>query len=96
MQLYKNIKSHPSLKDLVIVLIKNWKKTMAFAELIEDVKKLSYDELEELKHLADKYLIELERERLHQSHVDSVKEYEEGKHKSSSDINELKKILDSV
>ena len=69
---------------------------MAFAELIEDVKKLSYDELEELKHLADKYLIELERERLDQSHVDSVKEYEEGKLKSSSDINELKKILGNV
>ncbi|OGU17573.1 MAG: hypothetical protein A2X61_15350 [Ignavibacteria bacterium GWB2_35_12] len=69
---------------------------MAFAELIEDVKKLSYDELEELKHLADKYLIELEREGLYQSHIDSIKEYEEGKLTSSSDINELKKILDNV
>jgi len=67
---------------------------MAFAELIEDVQKLNYDELEELKMLTDKYLIEMERDRLYQSHLDSVKEYESGNLKSSSDINELRKILD--
>ena len=69
---------------------------MSFAEIVEDVQKLSFDELQELKILTDKYIIEIERERLYQSHLESLKEYDEGKLKGSSDINELKKMLDEV
>ena len=65
-----------------------------FSDVIEEVKNFDYEELQELNFITSKYLIEIEREKLLQSHNESVKEYKEGKLKFSSDFNELKSMLE--
>jgi hypothetical protein len=64
-----------------------------FSEIIEEVKNFDYEELQELNFITSKYLDEIEREKIYQSHNDSVNEYENVKMKFSSDFNELKNIL---
>ena len=66
-----------------------------FSEVIEEVKNFDYEELQELNFITSKYLNELERNKILQSHLDSIKEYQEGKLKFSSDFNELKKMLET-
>ena len=64
-----------------------------FSEIIEEVKNFDYEELQELNFITSKYLDEIEREKIYQSHLNSVNEYENGKMKFSSDFNELKNML---
>ena len=68
----------------------------SFADIVEDVKKLDFEEIKELNLITEKYLIELERDMLLESHKQSIIEYKSGKLKFSSDINELKEILDKA
>jgi len=67
-----------------------------FSGIIEDVKKLDYDELQELNFITGRYIAEIERQKIKQAHKESVEEYKSGKLKFSSDFNELKSILESV
>lgn len=65
-----------------------------FSEVVEVVKGFDFEELQELNFITSKYLTEIERDKLLQSHIDSVQEYQSGKLTFSSDYNELKKMLE--
>lgn len=64
-----------------------------FSAVIEEVKKFDYEELQELNFITSKYLDEIERDKILKSHQDSIKEFQDGKLKFSSDFIELKKML---
>ena len=64
-----------------------------FNQIVEDIKKLSFSEKEELQLLLEKYLIEARRDEIHSNFEESKSEYKKGKTKFSSDISKLKKSL---
>lgn len=61
--------------------------------LVEEVKKLSVEEKEELKFLIEKYLVEERREEIFKNYQESKKEIEEGQLEFSGDIKRLKEML---
>jgi len=65
-----------------------------FANVVEDVKKMSYEDKEELKFLIEKYLIEERREEIYQHYNESLKEFRDRKLKFSGDINKLKELIE--
>lgn len=64
-----------------------------FAGVVEEVKQLSSDEKQELKDLIEVYLTEERREEMLTNCRKSLKELRSGNLKFSSDINELKAML---
>lgn len=64
-----------------------------YSTLIEEVKRLSTEEKEELKFLIEKYLIEERREDIFKNYQESKKEIEEDRLEFSDDIERLKEIL---
>lgn len=66
-----------------------------FATVVEEIKKMPYDEKEELKFLIEKYLIEERREEIFQNYEESLKELRAKKIKFSSDLNQLKELIEA-
>lgn len=64
-----------------------------YSILVEEVKRLSTEEKEELKFLIEKYLIEERREEIFKNYQESKREIEEGRLEFSNDIEKLKGIL---
>ena len=54
--------------------------------LVENIKKLSLPEKEELKDLIEKYIIEEKREKIYENYLKSLNEYKEDKLQFSKDI----------
>ena len=71
---------------------KDLMKTLA--TILEEVKDLSLEEMEELQFVTEKYIIEKRRTDFHSSHKKSLKELKEGKLSFSSNIDELRASLD--
>ena len=67
--------------------------TQKYSILVEEVKRLSTEEKEELKLLIEKYLIEEQREEIFKNYRESKKEIEEGRLEFSNDIQRLKEML---
>lgn len=65
----------------------------SFAQLVEDVKRLSTDEKQELHDLLEKYLVEQRRQEIADNHQASLDEVNHGKLTFSSDINALRETL---
>ena len=65
-----------------------------FAEVVEDVKQLSFDEKSELKNLLDLYLIEERRQEILDNGEQSKRKLQNGELKFSSNTEELMEILD--
>ena len=61
--------------------------------LVEEVKKLSVEEKEELKFLIEKYLVEARRDEIFKNYQESKKEIEEEQLEFSGDIKRLKELL---
>ena len=61
--------------------------------LVEEVKKLSVEEKEELKFLIEKYLVEERRDEIFKNYQGSMKEIEEKQLEFSGDIKKLKEML---
>ena len=61
--------------------------------LVEEVKKLSFEEKEELKFLIEKYLVEERREEIFKNYQESKREIEEEQLEFSGDIKRLKEML---
>ena len=61
-----------------------------FVDVVEDVKRLTSDEKEDLRDLIDNYLVEERRDEILKNYESSKLEVLE----SSSDINRLKELLD--
>lgn len=64
-----------------------------YSTLVEEVKRLSTEEKEELKLLIEKYLIEERREEIFNNYRESKKEIEEGSLEFSNDIKRLKEMF---
>ncbi len=64
-----------------------------FAKLVDEVRKLDDDQMQELRSIIDHERIEKARRGFVKSHKAAVKEYKSGKLKFSSDIKVLKKEL---
>ena len=65
---------------------------MSFATLVEEIKKLPL-EINELKYLIEKYVIEERRSKIYKNYKKSLIEAEQGKLKFSDDVDELMKEL---
>lgn len=61
--------------------------------LVEEVKRLSTEEKEELKFLIEKYLVEERREEFLKNYEESKKEIEEGHLESSDNSKRLREML---
>jgi len=68
--------------------------SVAFADVVEEVKLLSNEEKLELKDLLDNYLVEERREQILRNYDDARREESAGDLKFSSDIAELEAMLD--
>lgn len=64
-----------------------------FTNIVEEVKKLSIEEKEELRFLLERYLIEERREEIYRNYRKSLKELLAGKLDFSSDVSKLKEML---
>ncbi|MFI5221763.1 MAG: hypothetical protein ACHQK8_05520 [Bacteroidia bacterium] len=64
-----------------------------FADIVEDVKTLNEEELEEIKHIADKLIVEAARQRILGNGIKAKKEFKAGKLKSYSNFQKLKSDL---
>ena len=64
-----------------------------YSVLVEEVKRLSTEEKEELKLLIEKYLIEERREEIFNNYRESKREIEEGSLEFSNDTKRLKDML---
>jgi len=64
-----------------------------FAEVVEDVKQLSFDEKRELKDLLEIYLIEESRQEIFENGEQSKQELQNGELKFSSNLDELRTAL---
>lgn len=65
-----------------------------FRDLVEEVKKLSLIEKEELKFLIEKFVVEERRNEVNKHYKESIKEFKRGRLNFSSDVNKLKEILE--
>lgn len=64
-----------------------------FAEVVEDVRQLSFDEKTELKNLLEFYLIEERRDNIFENGERARRELENGELKFSSDLDEIVEFL---
>ena len=65
-----------------------------FTSVIEEVKKMSSEDKEELKFLLEKYLIEERRDEIYKNYEKSLQELKNNKLKFSTDLNKLKDMID--
>jgi hypothetical protein len=68
--------------------------SLSFDSLVDEIKKLSTEEKEELEFLVERFLVEERREEIYQNYQRSQQELGEGKLEFSSDINKLKHTLE--
>ncbi len=69
--------------------------TLSYTEIVNEIKRLSFEEKEELKSLLENYLAEESRKEkeIAKNHVQSLEELRNESLKFSSNINELKQSL---
>lgn len=65
-----------------------------FRDLVEEVKKLSLIEKEELKFLVERFVVEERRNEVNKHYKESIKEFKKGKLIFSKDLNKLKETLE--
>ena len=65
-----------------------------FRDLVEEAKKLSLTEKEELKFLVERFVVEERRSEVNKHYKESIKEFKKGKLIFSSDLNKLKETLE--
>lgn len=67
---------------------------MQFNDVVEGIQRLSIDEKEEIQGLLQQYIREERRDRLHESFKSAQAEEQQGKLKFSSQIQELKQLIE--
>ncbi|MGD1922269.1 MAG: hypothetical protein ACFCAD_27265 [Pleurocapsa sp.] len=67
---------------------------MSFSDVVEAIKELSAEEKLEIQMLLNQYLREEKREKIHQNFIAAQKEYEKDDLEFSSNIDQLKQMLD--
>lgn len=69
-------------------------QSMSFSDVVEAIKSLSIEEKQEIQLLLSQYLREERREKLYNSLKLAKIEEQDGKLKFSSNINELRKLME--
>nr|WP_254658009.1 hypothetical protein [Pleurocapsa sp. PCC 7327] len=69
-------------------------RVMSFSDLVEAIKKLSIEEKQEIQLLLRQYLREERREEIYNNFRMSQAEEQKGNLKFSSDINELRQLME--
>lgn len=64
-----------------------------FVNIVEEIKKLSLEEKEELKFLIERLMAEEARKKIYRNYKRSLKELQQGKLEFTSDINRLKNSI---
>lgn len=67
---------------------------MSFNDVVEAIRSLSLEEKQEIQNLLTQYLREERRDELYQSYQTSLFEERNGELKFSSNINELKQLIE--
>lgn len=67
---------------------------MTFADLVEEIKTLSFDEKKELQYLLNQYLIEEKREEIYDSYQQAKVREIQGKLQFSANIDHLKSLME--
>lgn len=67
---------------------------MSYAELVDNIQKLSYEDKLRLEGLLRKYLIEEKREQIYKDYLETANEVRDGKSITSSSTDELMKFLE--
>lgn len=67
---------------------------MSFNDVVEAIRNLSLEEKQEIQNLLTQYLREERRDELYQSYQRSLLEEQNGELKFSSNINELKQLIE--
>ncbi|MGL4884155.1 MAG: hypothetical protein ACRC8K_24335 [Waterburya sp.] len=67
---------------------------MGFSEVVEAIKSLSFEEKQEIQTLLTQYLREEGRDELYENYQKSLIEEQNGDLKFSSNINELKQLIE--
>lgn len=68
--------------------------SLRFDSLVDEVKKLSTEEKEELEFLVERFLVEERREEIYKNYQQSLQELGEGKLEFSIDIGRLRNTLE--
>ena len=69
--------------------------SFTFSDLIEEIRQRPVEEKIEIKEILEHDLIQSERERMHQNHLESMREWEEGKITPAKNVDELIRRLDA-
>ena len=67
---------------------------MSFNDVVETIKNLSFAEKQEIQALLTQYLREEKREEIYNSYQESLREEQKESLNFSSDIDELKQLID--
>jgi hypothetical protein len=67
---------------------------MSFSDLVETIKSLSLEEKQEIQFLLKQYLREERREEIYSNYIKSKAEEQNEEIKFSSNINELKQLIE--
>ncbi|GAA6615473.1 hypothetical protein [Scytonema sp. NUACC26] len=67
---------------------------MSFSDLVETIKSLSIEEKQEIQFLLEQYLREDRREEIYNNYMRSKAEEQNGELQFSSNINELKQLIE--
>ena len=65
-----------------------------FAALVEEVKRLSGDQKEELKYILEQYILEERRGQIHKNYKESLRESQSGALNFTGDAIELRKMME--
>ena len=65
-----------------------------FASLVEEVKRLSGEEKEELKYILEQVILEGRRKQIHKNYRESLKELRTGALEFSGDAKELRRMME--
>ena len=65
-----------------------------FATLVEEVKRLSGEEKEDLKYILEQYILEERRNQIHRSYRESLKELRTGALEFSADAEKLRRMME--
>jgi DNA-binding helix-hairpin-helix protein with protein kinase domain len=69
---------------------------MSFTNVVTAIQHFNYDELEEVRHITDKLLIEMRRNEILKNAKQAKKDYEIGQLESFDSIQDIRKRLSSL
>lgn len=69
--------------------------SFTFAELVEEIRQRPVEEKAEIREMLEHDLVKAERERMYQSHLESMKEWEAGSVTPAKDVDDLIRRLET-